>query len=190
MALKRVSGPALEPLTLAEVKAHLNVDHNAQDGLIESIYMRGAREHAEGYLKRALITQIWQWKRDGFGAHVLELPLSPVQTVDSIAYVDSAGVTQTWGAANYQVDVDSEPGRVSPAFGYQWPLPDYRLNAVSITFTAGYGDAAAVPAAVKSAMLLHIGRMNEYREEVITGTIVAEIPMGYEALMFPYRVWM
>lgn len=190
MALKRVSGPAVEPLTLAEAKAHLRVDHTVDDALITEL-IKAAREHAEGYLKRVLITQVWQWKRDGFGHHALELPLSAAQSVDSIQYVDSAGVTQTWAAANYQVDLDSEPGRVSPAFGYQWPLPDTRFNAVIITFTVGYGAAgSSVPAPIKQALLLHIGHMHERREQTISGTIIAEIPMGYEALMFPYRVWM
>ena len=52
---------------------------------------------------------------------------------------------------------------------------------------AGYGAAAAVPAAIKQAMLLLIGHWFANREAVNVGNIVTAMPLAVEALIAPYR---
>jgi len=57
-----------------------------------------------------------------------------------------------------------------------------------VTFVSGYGAAAAVPKAIKQALLLLIGHLYENREAVTTANL-NELPMAVNALLYPYRVW-
>lgn len=65
MATKRVTPPAIEPVTLDEAKAHLRVDINAEDSLITRL-ISDAREWVERFLRRSLITQTWALYLDAF----------------------------------------------------------------------------------------------------------------------------
>ena len=62
-----VSGPATEPVSLAEAKLHLRVDFSDDDALI-SAYIIAARQKAESITRRALITQSWNLVMDQFPA--------------------------------------------------------------------------------------------------------------------------
>lgn len=183
-----VTPPAEEPLTLAEAKAHLRVDGSDQDPLIAAL-IGVAREHAEAITRRALVTQTLRLTLDCFAGWDIELPRAPLRSVTSIQYVDTDGATQTLSSAIYRVDAAAEPGRITPAFGEVWPATRAVTGAVIITFVAGFGAAAAVPQTIKQAMLLAIGHWYEHAEEVITGTIVASTPMGFDALLWPNRVF-
>ena len=119
----------------------------------------------------------------------LELPGSPLQSITSIKYYDTDGVQQTWSSSLYDVDIVSEPGRVSPSFGEIYPSTRQRFNAVEVEFVAGYGDAGSdIPNAIKHAMFLLIGEMYERREETIAGTIISTVPFSAKNLLNPYRI--
>lgn len=190
MTLKLITPPDAEPLSLADVKLHLRVDHSADDDLINSL-IQAAREGAEHLTGRSLITQTWERVLNAFPACDIELGRPPVVEVVSLKYLDDAGVEQTMNAANYVVDADSVPGRVVPAEGYTWPITDDQPNAVRVRFTAGYGDAAEdVPAAIRSWMKLRVGTLYKLREEIVAGVSVADLPGGFaERLLDPYRIW-
>ena len=63
MALVPVGGPAVEPVSLAEAKAHLRVTSTSEDLLIASL-ITAARVHLEVMLSCAFITQSWSWFLD------------------------------------------------------------------------------------------------------------------------------
>lgn len=194
MALNLSSGPAEEPISTADAKAHLRVDDSGEDALIGNLVVV-ARQAAESFLRRALIDQTWELKRDRFfgaGATPLWVPLPPLQSVSSITYVDTAGDAQTWASSKYDVDTPAgpyaAPGRIDPAFGESWPSTRSQMNAVTITFLAGYGAAGSnVPQAILQGMYLLIGHLFANREAVNIGNIAAELPMSTEYLWRPFR---
>lgn len=192
MRTSLVTPPALEPVSLEEAKAHLRVDGDDEDVLIANL-ITAAREWAEAYTDRAFITQTWDATfDDGFPACV-ELYHPPLIGVTSVTYVDGFGVSQTLAADQYRVDAPAGPkpfpGRVSRAYGVSWPSTQPVNDAVSIRYQAGYGGAAEdVPAAIRSALLLLIGELYKTREDTVTGTIISSVPMGVEALLWPFRV--
>ncbi len=49
--------PAVEPVTLAEAKAYLRVEHGDDDDVIAAL-IAAARSHVEAQTRRVLITQI------------------------------------------------------------------------------------------------------------------------------------
>ncbi len=76
-----LAGPASEPVTLADAKTFLRVDHDADDVLIGSL-IAAARRLVETATRRALITQTWRLVRDAWPAggrlRVLPAPLRGV----------------------------------------------------------------------------------------------------------------
>lgn len=129
-----------------------------------NMLIQAARQHAETYLKRALITQTVDLHLDCFPCWQIKLP--PLQSVTSITYFDTNGVEQTLAADQYLVDTTTQPARITPAFGLVWPVTQYRNNAVKIRFVAGYGAASAVPACVKNWMLVRVKTLWDQRDQL------------------------
>lgn len=158
-------------------------------------WIQSAREAAEAYLRRRLITQTVDWKFDRFPADrcPLFLPLGSVQTITSITYLDDAGVTQTWPVAEYLKDLPvgahATTGRITPAYGYHWPTTYPVMNAVTVRMVVGYGDSRNdVPAAIKRGMKALLGHWDRSREAVVVGTIASELPFGVKWSWKPFRV--
>jgi uncharacterized phiE125 gp8 family phage protein len=157
---------------------------------------QSAREYVESFCRRALLTQTWDLKLDGFPEDgcAIELPLAPVSAVSSITYVDTNGDSQAWSSSLYQTDLPSGPkaarARIIPAYAQYYPTTRDRLNAVTVRFVAGYGAAASsVPASLKSGMKLLIGHWYEQREAVAVGVGIGviSVPSTIDALLWPYR---
>lgn len=184
-ALKLITAPAEEPVNWAKAAAHLRIDNTEEIPLILAL-ITTARQEAEKITRRALITQTWELVLDSFPACGVDIPLPTLQSVTSVKYTGSNGAEQTLSSAAYQVDSDSEPARIVPAYGYLWPVTLNQLNTVRIRYVCGYGLAAAVPAAIKQWMLVRIATLYENREGTVQGSI-AETPF-INGLLDEYRV--
>ncbi|WP_426041508.1 head-tail connector protein [Brevundimonas sp. TWP2-3-4b1] len=181
----RTVAPAVTPVTLAEAKAHLRVDHTDDDSLI-GVLIEAATGHLDGWsgvLGRALVTQTWSQAFDAF-ADPLRLPML-AKTVASVTYVNQAGATITVSSADYVLAADALGSFVECAYGVTWSSPRDQTRAVTVTFTAGEA-AASVPSAIKAGILLMVGDLYANREGVVTGTITAINPT-VSALIAPYR---
>lgn len=180
-SLTRTAAPAVEPVTLAEAKRHANVVASDDDDLITALIV-AAREQVESDTGRALITQTWRLKLHAFFADKLELPRPPLQSVTSVKYLDLSEVEQTLAATYYDVDTDREPGVIWRDEDATWPSTSDEVNAVTITYKAGYGNAAAnVPGRAKQAILLLVGHWYRCREAV--GTVGIEVQLAYQRLI-------
>lgn len=115
--------------------------------------IKTARHKAEELTERALITQTWDWFLDKFPSGNLEVPKPPLDSVTHVKYYDTSGDLQTWDSGDYDVDTDSAPGRISPAYGESYPTARLINNAVNVRFVAGYGDADDVPQPIKEGIL-------------------------------------
>lgn len=184
MGLSLYTPPEIEPITLTEAKAHLRVDGTAEDSLITGL-IQAAREYAETYTNRALITQVWDYTLDYFPASgVIELPKPPLQAVNSITYKDTAGNTQTWDDDNYEVDTSEVFGRITPSYGIVWPSTQSTINAVTVRFTAGYGDCASdIPQSIKQGILMYIADLYDSRQSSVMGVSVSPAPTTAQMLL-------
>lgn len=180
--LKIVLEPQFEPLTLAEVKLHCRVIGSDDDTLLASLIV-AARQRAEHELERSLMLQTWSQVIDSFEEGDIRLGMPPVIDVDSVEYVDTAGVLQPLATDQWSFLSSPNPGFVVPAYGAAWPATLDVAEAVTVTFRAGYSSSpteatqqAAVPKAIKQWMLLQIGALYENREAIAAGVSVAELP--------------
>lgn len=220
MALKLKTPPASEPLTLAETKSYLKVTGTADDTLLSQL-IATIRNSCEDWTGRALVTQTWTLWRDGFphrkkdrlphdgyfelpvdfadeAQRVLEIPRPPLQSVTFLKTYDTAHQGTTFDAGKYFVDAASEPGRIVLNPASSWPSGLRPANAVEIEFAAGYGDASAVPDALKQGMLLWVkllyGDRNWLFElgESTAGLIEfnrQDIPQPVTSLWSPYKIY-
>jgi len=204
MPLQLITPAAEEPVSLAEAKRHLRVESADDDALIASL-ISAARQAAETLTGRQFVTARWKLVLDSFPGpslmgvpaglpfslpgHAILLPKCPVQSVFAIRYLDMSGTTQTMPRADYTVDTACEPARVTPVFGSAWPVSLPQIGAVTLVFAAGYGDAASVPAGIKSWIKLRVGSLYAHREEVaLLASGKIESLSFIDGLLDPYRV--
>lgn len=203
MALYLLTPPAVDPVSLEEAYRHLRIEDRLEDldqspmggeAALVLAALQAAIQHFDGpdaTLGRALISQQWKMTADAFPS-CFHLPLPPLVSVDEIRYIDSSGTPQALATDQYQVigQGGRAPAMVEPAFGVSWPAARAQREAVSITFTCGYGAAPGdVPMPLRSAVKLMLGHLYENREAVVLGTIATELPLAVERLAAPYRVW-
>ena len=169
MAIKIITPPSVEPITLEEAKQHLRVDGNDDDILIMSL-IKQAREWCEDYQNRKYITQTLELVLDTFpnGNAIVFNSCSPVQKVESIKYYDENRQEYLFDESNYIADLDGFVNRVVLNRGKHWPRIELQsVNAIRIRVVAGYGDEGdKIPEAIKWAIILQMKLLyDDYRPE-------------------------
>lgn len=164
-SLKRTTDPVIQPVSLAEAKEHIADGDVATDEQINA-WIEVATEQAEKDARRSFITQTWTMKMRAFPTHTdhIELRRPPLLTVSSITYLDTDGASQTWASSNYEVDTNRDPGVVWLAYDKTFPATRDIQNAVTVTYTAGYGATrATVPQLARQAIMYQIQWLAQHR---------------------------
>lgn len=178
-----VTPPALEPVDRDEVvKLNLKLEEEdtIEDGLLD-ILIQASREDIENMTGRSLITQQREIKLDYFPCtDSILISNGPVQSVEAVKYFDYDDAEQTLDEDLYWVDTHSNIARI--VIKNSWPTTKTRPNAVTVEYTAGYGDtAASVPAPLRSACLIGVAWKYENRDQVVPSDLV-------DSLIGPYVV--
>lgn len=180
MGLVVAEQPAVEPITVAEAKAHARILTDADDALI-GMLVKAARRHAEARCNRSLAVQEYELTLDGLpcGLAPLEPPRPPLVAVESIAYRPWPGVSEVALAPETFRVVPGTPGLVVPL--EPWPSAAGPAS-VTVRYTAGW-TAEDLPEDARLALLMLVAHWYDRREPIVTGTIVAEVPMTVAALL-------
>jgi uncharacterized phiE125 gp8 family phage protein len=159
--------PTIEPITLAELKLHLRVDGTVEDSPLTEL-IQSAREYAEGFTKRKLITQIWDACLNYFPrTRFIELPFGNLQSVVWLKYKDCNGVETTLTEnTDYIVEINGDQkGRIVLPYGKSWPsFTPYPSNPINIRFVCGWTTVALVPSKIKIAIKMLAGDYYNNRE--------------------------
>jgi uncharacterized phiE125 gp8 family phage protein len=176
--------PTAAVLSPADMRAHLRLDSTDQDTLLAGL-IGAATLSCESEAAVQCVTATWKMHLPGWWGDSLELPRSPLQAVASVEYVDAAGDTQTLASSNYQVVTEALVGRIHAADGASFPTLGDVAQAVTITFTAGWGAAASsVPDDVRHFIKLLAAHWYAHAEPVtVMGAAPAPVPDTLRRLM-------
>jgi uncharacterized phiE125 gp8 family phage protein len=167
------------PLDLDYVRLHVKAVSDVEDELLES-WVLAARDYWEEQTGRPIMRAVFEYWLDAFPAalgswpSVIEMPMPPLVSVDSVSYVSADGTVLgfTDGAspesnlwqASAPAGTYARRGSISPLSGSVWPTPRVETGAVRIRFTAGYATTTAqVPAIIKATLLLLVGQFEQFR---------------------------
>ena len=179
MPLILISEPEEEPLSLADAKLFLRLDHSADDALVTEL-VRAARRHVEALTARRLVTQTWRlvldhWPDDG----VVHLPIAPVMAVEAARLRAANGAetvldTSAWVLNGQRLHVPVRPSALRPFAG------------IEIDLIAGYGGAEDVPPGLVQAIRLLVAHWYEHRADALPDG-ASTLPLAAAALIAPER---
>jgi uncharacterized phiE125 gp8 family phage protein len=167
--------PTDEPVSVEEARIQTKWDDsNANDAAL-AIYTASARAHVEAYCGTPIAARTISIQCDAF-ADFARFPVVPVQSIESIGYVDSDGADQTLDASVYELRVDGLSASIALKVGQSWPAIQSG-SRVTVSAVVGYGE---VPPDIKHAILLLVGQSDSGRETE---------PAGAHALLVNHRVY-
>jgi len=187
-------------ISLADMKGFLRIDGTADDDQITA-YIATATEAVKEYLRRAVLTETFVFKADGFtepggddrllalgpgvhtaskpyvlgGGETLDLPYPPLQSVTSVVTYDRDNTSSTFDSSKYEVDLQS--GRIYLNEGEVWPSNLRAQDAVGVTYVAGYGSGN-IPEPILQAI-------RSYVEALFDGC--GELSATAKGMLAPYR---
>jgi uncharacterized phiE125 gp8 family phage protein len=184
MSLLLTTPPTVEPLSLAEAKAHLRVPHTDDDSYISTLII-SARRRVETRTGLRLITQVWSQFMDcwpPFG--MIDLSINPVSAISDVIVYGDTDTPSTIDPAHYFLDATSRPPRLVFRQGRNASPPGRRAKGIEIRLTAGFGLAAAVPQELKQAILLLVADAFAHRGD----DGVRPMPRAVLELLNAYRI--
>lgn len=177
-----VAGPAVEPVSLADAKAHLRLDGSDEDDLVSEL-VAAARQAVEATTRRCLVQQTWRIVRDTWPAgRSVAIPLAPVLSVGAVRVSTAAGSPATLASGLYRLDRSADPVRL--VLDGAAPDPGIPAGGIEVDLLCGYGPGASdVPAPLRLAIRRLVARWFTDRGD---GPIPAPPPGDVRALILPY----
>lgn len=208
MRIVSVTPPASEPVSLVLQKQHSRVDINDDDTVLSG-YIVASRLWCEQYCGIKCVTQTWDffldyWDdrpqvgsngyylsggsrtgltlyADWWRTNQIRLPITPVQTVTYINYIDPSGTSQVWGTDQYGFS-SGTPARVFPLQNVFFPSIASQPDAIQIRTVCGFGTAEDVPQSIVSAILLVTDWLYNNRSAV-SDVNWSEVPISAKSLL-------
>lgn len=185
MALFRITEPAVEPVTVAEARAWLKIDHTSEDALLAEL-IAAARAEVERQTGQALINQQWRLTFDRWPARdMFALPVGPVTGILAVVVYDQLGEPELLAPGDYTLDGMSQPARI--LFNRR-PESGRRMNGVEIDFACGHGATGnEVPDILKRAIKLLVAHWHGFRGVYGAAEQPVSYPDGLIALLRPFK---
>lgn len=156
--------PTLEPVTSAEVKRQLRIDHTEDDSDLDDMIAEVRRDAEEIRLDRLLIRQTIIDYFNTFDAE-MELRWGRASSITSVVYTDANGDSQTLATSVYELGTRNGMGILRLKYGQSWPSARGHEDVIAVTYVAGYGTAASdVPLGIRRWIKARAAWMYENRD--------------------------
>jgi uncharacterized phiE125 gp8 family phage protein len=185
MAIALITPPAVLPVTLAQIKTFLKIEHADDDALISDLIAQ-AVTHIETIANRRCITQTWRMYFDDLSeCGILELDLAPISAIAELRYFDADGNAIVIATNDYEQDTYSNPARIHFNKSFN---PGQHLNGLEVDMQLGFGlSGIDVPGDILRAIMVTIAHWYEFRGAVHPADQPLSNPTGLNALLAPYR---
>ncbi|WP_282076311.1 head-tail connector protein [Epibacterium ulvae] len=178
-----VTAPDELPIDLSFIQSHAVVDSGVDEDLLQ--FLTGAAvarlDGMNGLLGRAIMPQdvVQAFPRADL---YLRLQYGPAFALNSVSYFDRENsVVEISNARIFEDDAGS--------FVQLDSLPNAapRIDAVTVSYRAGWQSAALVPNDVKLAIAMMVATWYHNREDMTSQAFSHQVPGGVRDLIAPYR---
>lgn len=161
MTMTLLTPPALEPVTLAELRQFLRLGDNSDYDLLNRL-LKAARETLEARTGLALINQTFRFHADGWpGNGIVRLAKYPVRSVSAVAALLVDGTSVAIAGHDLHLSTRARPARLYLAERHR---PVHPFRGLAIDFVAGFGETGnEVPDALRHAVMTLVAHWYEMR---------------------------
>jgi len=185
MSFRLVEKPTALAVPMKEAQSSARADV-AADGTsaLDADIVRAIRTYtteAETETNRLILEQTWTLTLDAFPRErSIKLHKPPLLAVEHVKFYDVDGVQRMLDPADFQVDLNTDPGYIVLAPGRAWPTTANMIGAVEIRFRCGYGSTPdAVPDGISGFILARVQEhfetggqpKNEYIKRLLWGEV-------------------
>lgn len=181
-----LTAPAVEPLSLADAKTFLRVEHDADDAIIASL-VSAARNHVEALTRSALIAQTWRLVLDRWpdGGRI-KPRIGPLRALAAVRVFNADGEASAIDPETFVIDVAA--GAIA-APCWSLPAPGRSAAGIELDIEVGFGEAASdVPPTLLQAIRMLVAHWYENRGLMAIGQSVAMMPASVNAMISSHRV--
>ncbi|MBC2884736.1 phage head-tail connector protein [Ochrobactrum sp. CM-21-5] len=184
MTMFLVTPPALEPVTIADVRAFLRISTETEDEILQRL-IATARELIEAETGLSLIEQTWRlrvdrWPRSGR----LAIFKYPVKAVTAVVAYKPDGTAISFSPEEFVLHHGKRPQRL-----YMAQYPDASsFEGIEVDFIAGFGETGVdVPDALKQAILTLVAHLYEKRAGINADASPASFPLMVNQMVDSWR---
>ena len=188
--IKITEKPTANPITIQEMKGHLNLVKTETDfdSEIES-FIESAVDECEGFTGLYFMKRSAQIYVDEFSMISIFYGCGPIQSIDFIEYKGKDGSWKILDPGEYSVDLISEIPRVKITGTFP-DLIDDEFNRVRFNVVLGFSAGTeieqqnAVPGRIKQAIKLRVARHFQTRDDKM---IKGDLIHAADQLLFPFK---
>lgn len=185
MPLAIISQPISKPVTLAQIKRHLRLDHDQDDEYLNEL-TDAATIHVEAVTSQFLISRVVrQYIETMPASRSISLEAWPIRSIQEVRGYDFDGNPNIILSQNYRLDSRIDP----PALILNTNINfNAFCNGIEVDMEVGYGETGAdIPSNITRAILVLIAHWYEFRGTLPAGDETALIPSGLNALLAPIK---
>lgn len=187
MNISQVTYPSGTIITLAEAKLHLRITADDQDAVINDC-IKAATNLVESYTNQLFQSRTFVAYMDESefcSYQTINILKYPITSIDSIKYLDTSGVEQTFSTGNYSTDLTDCPARILPTTTAS--VKANVLNQYRVYFTAGFASRDSIEPELINWIKIFTGFFFNTRQPEYTGLNVNQTAYKYQEALDKYR---
>ena len=185
MPIAIISAPEANPVSLAQIKRHLRLDHNEDDEYLIEL-AQAATLHVEAMIDQFLITRtVRQYIETMPASRSISLEAWPIISIQEVRGYDLGGNPIIFQSRNFRFDNRFDPAALILNTSINF---NAFSNGIEVDIIAGYGETGVdIPSNIIRAILVLIAHWYEFRGTLSPGDETSLIPKGLEALLAPLK---
>nr|WP_319389700.1 phage head-tail connector protein [uncultured Cohaesibacter sp.] len=177
-----LTAPQVEPVSLADIRAYLKIDQDAEDDLLRA-FLSAARVHLEHMTGHHLVSQTWRVLLEGPLGETFRLPLQPVAELLTLSVIEADGTATELDVSGLSIFQTDNPATLANLDGFLLS----GKQRLQIDVETGFGPTAEdVPEPLRLAMKMIVAEWYE-RRLIADPSLIPALAGALRPLLAPYR---